>query len=148
MCDNHYQLSPRCPSIPRRFHLHCIFPQADIIFWRFLPHPRFCHRPFRFVARFFLLPYRFPFWRVPPGLPVSVSRIEPQPRCPSQTLRHTCQISSFVSPESGCFMPKGHKDLFEVNSRDNCAGFCELGDKTAHPCEPHLIDRAFCEEAV
>ena len=39
-------------------------------------------------------------------------------------------------------MPKGHKDLFEVNSRDDHAGFCELGDKAVHPCEPHLIDRA------
>jgi len=91
---------------------------------------------------FFLLPYRFPFRRVPPGIPVSVSRIAPQPRCPSQTLQHTDQISSFVSPESGCFMPKGHKDLFEVNSRDDRAGFCELGDKAAHACKPHLTDRA------
>ena len=38
-------------------------------------------------------------------------------------------------------MPKGHKDLFEVNSRDDRAGFCELGDKAAHPCLPHLMDR-------
>jgi len=39
-------------------------------------------------------------------------------------------------------MPKRHKDLFEVNSRDDRARFCELGDKAAHPCLPHLIDRA------
>jgi hypothetical protein len=46
---------------------------------------------------------------------------------------------------TGCFMPKGHKDLFEVNSRDDRAGFWFLHNLKVNL--PHLIDEAVLQRS-